>query len=91
MGKPFGDLAGWGRAQAGAGGRVRVRRSLIRSVLSGHSVGRSVGRAGGRADGRCRAFGVVDDFVGADTQSGQINFAAMRDNVIGGVRLEMSA
>ena len=30
-------------------------------------------------------------FVGADTQSGQINFTARRNNVIGGVRLEMSA
>ncbi len=57
-----------------------------------------VGRAGGQADGADGVYGRAMPgprswmaFVGADTQSGQINFTARRNNVIGGVRLEMSA
>lgn len=59
-----------------------------------------LGRADGQADGADGADGrampgprswMDPSFVGADTQSGQINFTARRNNVIGGVRLEMSA
>jgi hypothetical protein len=65
---------------------VRVRGSW--------EFGRSVGQADGAdgVDGRAmpgpRSWMA---FIGADTQSGQINFTARRNNVIGGVRLEMSA
>ena len=41
------------------------------------------------ADGR--AMPGPRSWIGADTQSGHINFTARRNNVIGGVRLEMSA
>jgi hypothetical protein len=51
-----------------------------------------VGRTGGQADGADgRAMPGPRSWIGADTQSGQINFTARRNNVIGGVRLEMSA
>lgn len=66
--------------------------------LLGWSVYCELGRAGGQADGEDGADGRAMPgprswmaFVGADTQSGQINFTARRNNVIGGVRLEMSA
>ena len=67
---------------------THVRYDTVRGSL--------VGRAGGQADGADgRAMPGPRSwmaFVGADTQSGQINFtAARRNNVIGGVRLEMSA
>jgi hypothetical protein len=64
---------------------------LLFGRLAGPTDGR-MGGHGGRAGGRCRALRAWKAFrIGADTQSGQINFTARRDNVICGVRLEMSA
>jgi hypothetical protein len=69
-------------------------------LFVGLSVYCELGRGGGRTDGADGADGrampglrswMDPSFVGADTQSGQINFTARRNNVIGGVRLEMSA
>jgi hypothetical protein len=53
----------------------------------------SVGQADGAdgVDGRAMPGPRSWMAFGADTQSGQINFTARRNNVNGGVRLEMSA
>ena len=69
-----------------------LRRAWLvaRGLLWNESVGQADGANGvdGRAMPGPRSWMA---FIGTDTQSGQINFTARRNNVIGGVRLEMSA
>jgi hypothetical protein len=75
-----------------SGTTVRDVRTCVARGVSWSLVGRT-GKRTERTEwtaGRCRALGHGWLF-GADTQSGQINFTARRNNVIGGVRLEMSA